>query len=63
MIEDTDDDDVTTHGEPINNEFKALVGQKDGTTGVTIDHEGVLYAQYCHTTDDCHYGELYYQSC
>ena len=24
---------------------------------MTIEHEGVLYAQYCH------YGELYYQSC
>ena len=39
------------------------MGQKDGATRVTIDHQGVLYAQYCHTTDDCHYGEFYYQSC
>ena len=63
MIEDTANDDATTHGETINNEFIALVGQKDGAIGVTIDHGGILYAQYCHTANDCHYGELYYQSC
>ena len=57
VIEDTNDDDVTIYREPINNEFIAPVGQEDGTTGVTIEHERVLHAQYCH------YGELYYQSC
>ena len=63
MIEESNDDKATIYGEPIINEFIVLVGQKDGATGVTIDHKGVLYAQYCHTADDCHYGELYYQSC
>ena len=63
VIEDTNNDEATIYGEPIINEFIASVGQEDRATGVTIDHEGVLYAQYCHTTDDCHYGELYYQSC
>ena len=55
MIEDIDDDDATTYDESINNEFIALVRQKDGATGVIIDHGGVLYAQYCHTADDCYY--------
>ena len=63
VIVDTENDDATTHGETINNEFVAPVGIEDGATGVTIDHEGVLYAQYYHTADDCHYGEFYYQSC
>ena len=57
VIEDTNDDDANTYGDPINNEFIAPVGQEDGATGVTIEHEGVLHAQYCH------YGVLYYQSC
>ena len=57
VIEDTNNDDATIYREPINNEFIAPVGQEDGATGVTIDHEGVLYAQYCH------YGDFYYQSC
>ena len=57
VIEDSDDDDATTYGEPINNEFIAPGGIEDGATGVTIEHEGILHAQYCH------YGELYYQSC
>ena len=57
MIEDTDDDDATTYGEPINNEFIAPVGTEDGANGMTIEHEGILHAQYCY------YGELYYQSC
>ena len=53
MIEDTDDD-ATTYGESINNDFIASVGTEDGATGVRIEHEGILYVQYCH------YGELYY---
>ena len=56
VIDDTDDDDATIYGEPINNDFIAPVGIEDGATGVTIKHEGILHAQYCH------YGELYYQS-
>ena len=63
FIEDTNDDEATIYGEPINNESLAQIGQEDGATGVTINHKGVLYAQYCHTANDCHYGELYYQSC
>ena len=54
---DTNDDDATTYGGPINNDFIAPVGTEDGATRVTIEHEGILYAQYCH------YEELYYQSC
>ena len=62
-IENTNDNEATIYGEPVNNEFIAPVGQKDGATGVTIYHKGVLYAQYCHAADDCHYGEFYYQLC
>ena len=57
MIEETNDDDATTYRKPINNEFIAPVGTEDGATGVTIEHEGILHAQYCF------HGELYYQSC
>ena len=57
VIEDTNNDDANIYGEPINNEFLPPAGQQDGTTGVTIEHEEVLYAQYYY------YGELYYQSC
>ena len=58
VIEDTDDDcDATTYGEPINNDFVAPAGTEAGATGVTIEHKGILHAQYC----QC--GELYYQSC
>ena len=37
--------------------FYHQLGKEDGATGVIIEHEGVLYAQYHH------YLELYYQSC
>ena len=57
VIDDTNDDDATIYGEPINNDFIALVGTEDGATGVTIEHEGILHTQYCH------YGELQCQSC
>ena len=57
VIEDTDDDDPTTYAEPIDNDFIASVGIEEGATGVTIEHEGILHAQYCH------HGELYYRSC
>ena len=63
VIDDTNADEATIYGEPINNKFIAPMGQEDGDTGVTMDHKGVSYAQYCHTADDCHYEELYYQSC
>ena len=63
VIEDTNDDETNVYGEPVNNEFITPLGQKDRATEVTIDYQGVLYAQYCHTTDDCHHGEFYYQSC
>ena len=55
VIEETNDDDDDISGEPINNNFLQLVGQEEGATGLMYEHEGVLYAQYCH------YGELYYQ--
>ena len=54
---DGTDDDATIYGETINNDFIAPVGTEDGATGMTIEHESILHAQYCH------YGELYYQSC
>ena len=57
VIDDTDDDDVTIYGETINDDFIAPVGTEDGATGVTIEYEGILHAQYCY------YGELYYQLC
>ena len=63
VIKETKDEEDTIYGEPINNEFIAPVGQKDRATGVTIDNQGVLYAQYRHTADDCRHGEFYYQSC
>ena len=52
-IKDTNDDDATIYGDPMNNEFIAPVGQEDRATGVTIKHEGVLHTQYCH------YGKLH----
>ena len=57
VIDDTKDDDAAIYVETINNDFIVPVGTEDGVTGVTIEYEGVLYAQYCH------YDELYYQSC
>ena len=56
---DTDDDidESVSYGETINNDFNAPVGTEDGATGVTIEYDGVLYAQYCH------FGEIYYQTC
>ena len=54
VIEDTNDEDATFYGEPINNEFLPPFGQENGAIGVTIEHERVLYAQYCHCW------ELYY---
>ena len=57
VIDDTEDDDATSYGKTINNDFMAPVGIEDGATGITIEHEGILHAQYCHN------GELYYQSC
>ena len=42
VIDDTNDDDVITYGEPINNNFIAPVGTEDGATGVTIEHEEIL---------------------
>ena len=56
-IDDTKDDAAAIYGETINNDLIVLVGTEDGATGVTIEYEGVLYAQYYH------FGELYYQSC
>ena len=57
VIDDTDDDDESViYGETINNDFTVPVGTEDGATGVTIEYEGVLHAQYCH------FGEIYYQS-
>ena len=56
VIDGTDDDDATIYGETINNDFVAPVGTEDKATGVTLEHEGILHAQYYH------YGELYYHS-
>ena len=57
VIDDTNDDDATIYREPINNNFIVPLGTDDGATVVTIKHEGILHAQYCH------YSKLYYQSC
>ena len=59
VIDDTDDDDDESviYGETINNDFTVPVGTEDRATGVTIEYEGVLHAQYCH------FGIIYYQSC
>ena len=48
IIDDTDDDHNTIYGEQINNDFIAPIGIEDGATRVTIKHEGILHAQYCH---------------
>ena len=59
VIDDTndDDDELVIYGETINNDFTVPVGTEDGATGVTIEYDGVLYAQYYY------FGEIYYQSC
>ena len=57
VIDDTNDDNATTYREPINNDFIALVGTEDRATRVTMKHEGILHAQYCH------YKKLYCQLC
>ena len=57
VIDGTDNDKATIYRETINNDFIAPVGIEDRVTRVTIEHEGILHAQYSH------YGELYYQSC
>ena len=56
VINDTEEDNDAIYGEKINNDFIVPVGTEDRATGLTIEYEGVLHAQYCH------YGELYYQS-
>ena len=56
VIDDIKDNDATIYGETINNDIRVPVGTEVGATGVTIEYEGVLHAQYFH------YGELYYQS-
>ena len=57
VIDDTEDDESAICEETINNDITVSVETEDGATGVTIKHEGVLHAQYCH------FGELSYQSC
>ena len=56
---DTDDevDDSSSYGETINNDYFLPVGTEDGATGVTLEFDGVLHAQYCHCN------EIYYQTC
>ena len=44
VIEDTNNDDATTYGEPVNNKFLSPIDQEIGPTGVTIKHDGVLFA-------------------
>ena len=51
------DDDEPIHGETINNDFNLPTGFEEGATGVTMEEENILYAQYCHVS-----GDLYYQS-
>ena len=57
IIDVTEDDELAIYWETINNDFTVPVGTEDGATGVTIEYEGVLHAQYCY------FGELYYRSC
>ena len=56
---DTDNevDDSSSYGETINNDSFVPLGTEDGATGVTIEFDGVLHAQYCHCN------EIYYQTC
>ena len=51
---DDDEDEPISYGETINNDFNAPVGHEEGATGVTIEYDGVLHAQYCHF-DDIYY--------
>ena len=51
---DNDVDESSICGETINNNFADPVGTENGATGVTIEYDGVLHAQYCH------FGEIYY---
>ena len=56
-IYDTDDDDdEPINGETINNGFNPPTGFEEGATGLTIELDNVLRAQYCHIS-----GDLYYQ--
>ena len=59
VIYDTDDevDDPISYEETINNDYFLPVWTEDGATGVTIEFDGVLHAQYCH------FGEIYYKIC
>ena len=50
-----DDDQMIKNGETINNDFNAPIGFDEGATGITIEMDGVLHAQYCHC------GDIYYQ--
>ena len=52
---DNDNDEPSSYGEIINNDFNAPVGYEEGATGVTIEFDNVLHAQYC----SC--GNIYYQ--
>ena len=52
---DNDDDELISYGETINSDFNAPVGYEEGDTGVTIEYDGVLHAQYCQ------FGDIYYQ--
>ena len=55
-IYDTDDDDdEPSHGETINNDFNPLTGFEEGATGLTIELNNVLHAQYCHVSGDLYY--------
>ena len=48
-IYDTDDDDdESINGETINNNFNPPTGFEEGATGLTIELDNVLHAQYCH---------------
>ena len=56
-IYDTNDvDNEPIHGETINNDFNPPTGFKEGATGLTIEMDNILHAQYCHVS-----GDLYYQ--
>ena len=53
---DNNDDERISYGETINNNFNTPVNYEEGATGVTIELDSVLHAQYCHIS-----GDLYYQ--
>ena len=50
-----DNDNESIYGETINNDFNPPTGFKEGATGLTIEMDNVLHAQYCHVSSDLYY--------